>query len=65
MTSLTGTTRLKRIQLVANEVYRTHPELVPFNDGDRAEQVGELSATQHAALKMIVSESKHFAGVTA
>jgi len=32
--------------------YRRRPELIPFNNGDRAEQVGQISAKDFAQIKM-------------
>jgi len=57
--SLQGSTRLKRIQIVVNEIYAQHPELVPFSNGDRAAQVNQMPAHQFAAQKINVREFQH------
>ncbi len=56
--SLPGSTRLKRIQIVVNEVYAQHPELVPFSNGDRAAQINQMPAEQFAARKLEAWEHK-------
>lgn len=42
---------IKSIRLLTEELYGRRPDLIPFANGDRAAQVGELSATRFAQLK--------------
>ena len=50
--------RLAHIELARLETYRRHPELIPFNDGDRAQQINEIPAELHARIAIGLQEHK-------
>lgn len=44
--------RLSLIALVVQETYRRRPELIPFADGDRALQIGDIPAAVYARVRV-------------
>ena len=50
------------VALVAYESYRRRPDLIPFANGDRAQEVGAVSAQDFATIKLAISayrEKRH------